>query len=69
MIYYRKNFTYIIDLNAVDNGHRANLATEDGFIKAISDVFHVVIAPAARRAPTHSNDGKLPVTYDIPQNR
>lgn len=55
----------VIDLDAVDDYHRANFATDDEFAKAITDIFHHVYAAAERYAPTQIKDGRLLVTYDM----
>jgi transcriptional regulator with XRE-family HTH domain len=71
MRYAGEDFACVIDLDAVDDYHRANLEadrdfqTDEQFSKAISDILHIVLTAAERFAPTHTRDGKLLVTYDM----
>ncbi len=60
-----EDFACVIDLDAVDDYHRSNFATDDEFAKAITDIFHHVYAAAERYASTHIEDGRLLVTYDM----
>lgn len=69
MRYAGEDFVCIIDLNAVDDYHRANFATEDEFATAISDIFHIILATVERYAATHISDGKLLVTDDMLNSR
>ena len=69
MRYAGDDFACAIDLDAVDDYHRANFATDDEFAKAISDMLHTVLAAAERYAPTHIKDGKLNITYDMLDGR
>lgn len=69
MKYAGEDFTCVIDLNAVDDYHRANFATDGEFAKAISDMFHTVLATAEHYAPTHTSDGRLLLTYDMLESK
>lgn len=65
MRYAGEDFLCVIDLNAVDDYHRANFSTDGEFSKAISDILHIILAAAERHAPTHIRNGKLIVTYNM----
>lgn len=65
MRYAGEDFACVIDLNAVDDYHRTNFATDDEFAKAITEIFHVIYASAERHATTQVRDGKMLVTYDM----
>ncbi len=64
-----EDFVCVIDLDVVDDYHRANFTTDDEFAKAISDIFHHVYAAVERCAPTHIRDGKLLVTFEMLDDR
>ncbi len=68
MRYAGEEFVCVIDLDAVDNFHRANLSTDDQYADAISNIFHLVLAAAERHAATQVSEGRLLVTYDMLQN-
>lgn len=68
MRYAGEDFLCVIDLDAVDDHHRANFATDEEFGKAISDILHMVLTAAERFAPTDIRDGKLIITYDMLQS-
>lgn len=64
-----EDFACVIDLDAVDDYHRANFATDEEFAKAVADIFHHVYAAAERCAPTHIRDGKLLITFEMLDNK
>ena len=68
MRYAGEDFVCVIDLDAVDDYHRANFQTDDQFSKAISDILHIVLTAAERFAPTHIRDGQLLVTFEMLQS-
>ena len=65
MRYAGEDFQCMIDLNAINNYHQANLSTDTEFAQAISNILHIVLAVAERSVPTSIRDGKLRVTYDM----
>lgn len=69
MRYAGEDFTCIIDLDTVDDYHRTNLATDDEFVKAISEMLHTVLAAAERYASTHIKNEKLNITFDMLDGR
>lgn len=60
-----KDFACVVDLNTVNDYHRANFANDDEFGKAISDMLHTLLVVAEQYAPTHIKNGKLIITYDM----
>lgn len=69
MRYAGVDFPCVISLDAVDDYHRANFATDDEFAKAISDMLHTVLTVAERYAPTQLQKGRLNITYDMLDGR
>lgn len=65
MRYAGIDFLCVIDLDAIDDYHRASFSTESEFQTAISDMLSVILAAAERHAENHIDDGKMLVTYDM----
>lgn len=65
MRYAGEDFACVIDLDAVNDFHRADFDTNDEFAKAINDMLHTVLRVAEGYAPTHIKNGKLNITYDM----
>lgn len=68
MRYAGEDFVCVIDLDAVDGHHGVNFETDEQYSRAISDIFHIVLAAAERHASTQINEGRLLVTYGMLQN-
>lgn len=60
-----RDFACIIDMEAVEDSHRSNFATEDEFAKAITDIFRHVYSRGERYTSTLIEDGSLLVTCDM----
>jgi transcriptional regulator with XRE-family HTH domain len=65
MRYAGRPFTCVIDLDSIDDLHRANFKTDDEFSTAISEVFHQILAAVERRAKQGRNGDEIVVTYDM----
>lgn len=65
MRYAGEDFLCVIGLDVVDDYYGANLSTDSEFSKAISNILHIILTAAEHHAPTHIEDGKLTVTYDM----
>lgn len=67
MRYAGDNIACVIDLDAIDDHYGTNFSTDEQFVRAISDVFHIVLSAAERHAPTKIENGRLVVTYEMLQ--
>lgn len=68
MRYAGEDFLCVVDLDAVDDYHRDNFATQEDFAKGISDMLHIILVAAERHAPSDIRDGSLHVTYGMLQS-
>jgi transcriptional regulator with XRE-family HTH domain len=65
MRYAGEDFQCLIDLDAVDDYHRANFSSDDEYSRAISEMLHVILSKVEQYALTHIQNGQFSVTSSV----